>query len=611
MANQTTLKDFLNSKNNNPSLAIKQLKEKINNIYKDSQNGCTKLKEKIEIPFDKNSQLKEKFTNYFSNIVLTDTIIDKISALKETKGIHNQRIIKIFDLGEHNTAESKEFAEHFQQAIGMKKNDKNPKNRADGIIGSDTIDKFLSLLLTKKETKKTVNSPQKDEKETTNKSSPDESKAIEYMKKRLNHLSDKEKSKISDLYGNGEIYNKRIAIILGFNKIFENKSKEDSNKKLNEFGIIFQSALNLKTIDKMIGDKTLLLFLEQKNPDFLQKKQAEFKEKMNNIDIQSLKNIDSWTLENLSLKKGNQARALARILKTPLKIGETDAENNKIESKFATFIQKDVLKMKLKKYGYIGRETINTIWKKTLLKEGIFSGETEEMRQTLMKQVKTYRTKYGQPSYYNNGFKQRMSFTARKPGNSEQADVIKRLSRDESYKKLQKTLFKNNTKGLLLDTKTNNLYIVSATDKGLQYEKSYKTATGTNKHRTPKGFFTMGSIRKGGLGSVQSNEDRLSPQKYNKKFAKEIRSGQRQERKYQKYKQGAYIRSVSTYRKITVSTIFNQISGGVGAHATNAEQSITAWGNEASHGCLRMTHADVINMYYHNKGKKYSHIAII
>jgi len=49
----------------------------------------------------------------------------------------------------------------------------------------------------------------------------------------------------------------------------------------------------------------------------------------------------------------------------------------------------------------------------------------------------------------------------------------------------------------------------------------------------------------------------------------------------------------------------------ISPNSTNEEQSIRMAGASASHGCLRMYHADVVDLYYQNHGKNYDSIAII
>lgn len=597
-----TLKSFLNIKHTKELVSPEDLKNQITNIRKDSKDGFTELQQKIEVVslFDKYSVLKEKLTNglFTTPFDITTDMIKNIIALQNRKNITNQTILDILhvNIGDSNTA-LKDFGFAFQEALGMKINDTDKRNKADGIIGKDTILKFISLVQTEPN-KRRAKAENQDKKPEINKKSIDINKSVEYMKKRLDNLSSKEKLEISELYGTRGLHNKKIAEILGFKKIF----KQEIQKKLEEFGDIFQRALNMQNIDTQIGSGTLLKFLQQKNPTFLKQRKKELNEKLQNLSIGALKNIDPWELEQLA-RSNNKERGLARLLNIQLPQGKN------AEITFANRIQ-TILKFK-KTDGDIGTFTLEKIWKRKI--DTKLSGNAEIARLQIITQLE----KFDKPRYKT--YKKYMNFSSRVPKitkngkkGAEIQNLENRLAKTRPFQRLQKRLFLNKKKGLLLDYKTKNLYVVSSNETGFVYEKVYKTAIGARGHRTPKGIFEMGIMKKGGLGKVLSNEDRMSPTAYNKKFSDEIKLKKRSKRTKQKYSKNAYIPSVQS-GKVTVSTLFYSIKDGdgVGVHATNKEQSITMVGSSASHGCMRMYHADLIDLYYQNNKKNYHSIAII
>ncbi len=595
-------------------------KGNITKICKDSQKHCTQLQKKIEALtfFDKYSVLKEKLSSVFRNH--DNTIkqfstqqLSKIQQLHNISQNHTLAIFKIIFPNYKDTLsknELREFGFAFQEAIGMKRNTTNKKNKADGVIGKDTLSLFVSLIKknSNKKDKKVIELNElKDEKNTK---SVDKNKSIKYMKKRLDNLSSIEKSNITKLYGTGGLYNKQIAEILGFKKIFTEKSTQEIQKKLKEFGSIFQNALDMQNIDSKIGSVTLFKFLQKYNSSVLEKIKTknETKEKIlqSNLSLKKLKSIDMWEIENISRNKGDKDKELMNIIQKKFNIDFK--QMNISPDECARFIQKKLLKMQLKKYGYIGNLTLEKLWMRKI--ETPLSGNAENERLQIIERLE----KFDKRRYKR--YKKYMKFSSRIPKitkngikEEEIQNLEKRLSKTRPFKRLQKRLFQNKQKGLLLDYKTKNLYVVRSNEKGFVYEKVYKIASGARGHRTPKGIFQMGKMRKGGLGKVLSYEDRMSPAQYNKKFKAEIALGKRSKRTKQKYSRNAYIPSVQS-GKVTVSTLFYPIQDGVGIHATNKEQSITMAGASASHGCIRMYHADLIDLYYQNNEKNYHSIAI-
>ncbi|HID91691.1 TPA: hypothetical protein EYP45_01025, partial [Candidatus Peregrinibacteria bacterium] len=132
-----TLKSFLNIKHTKELVSPEDLKNQITNIRKDSKDGFTELQQKIEVVrlFDKYSVLKEKLTNglFTTPFDITTDMIKNIIALQNRKNITNQTILDILhvNIGDSNTA-LKDFGFAFQEALGMKINDTDKRNKADG-----------------------------------------------------------------------------------------------------------------------------------------------------------------------------------------------------------------------------------------------------------------------------------------------------------------------------------------------------------------------------------------------------------------------------------------------------------------------------------------------